>query len=68
MVIKSGRMRWTGHVEHMGDMRNVHKVFVGKSDGKRPLRRPTEDNIRMGLQEIRWEGVGWVHLCQDRDQ
>jgi hypothetical protein len=22
----------------------------------------------MDLREIRWEGVDWVHLAQDRDQ
>jgi hypothetical protein len=26
------------------------------------------DNIRMDLREIRWEGVGRIHLAQDRDQ
>jgi hypothetical protein len=25
-------------------------------------------NIRMDLREIRWEGVDWMHLAQDRDQ
>jgi hypothetical protein len=39
--------------------------------GKRPLGRSRhrwEDNIRMDLGEIRWEGVGWIHLVQDMDQ
>jgi hypothetical protein len=27
-----------------------------------------EDNIRMDLREIRWEGVDWIHLAQNRDQ
>jgi len=37
-------------------------------DGKRPLGRPGyrwEDNIRMDLREIEWEGVGWNHVAQD---
>jgi len=25
------------------------------------------DNSRMGLKEIRWEGVNWIHLAQVRD-
>jgi len=25
-------------------------------------------NVRMGLREMRWKGVDWVHLGQDRDQ
>jgi hypothetical protein len=29
--IKSRRMRWVGHVAHMGEKRKVYKVLVGKS-------------------------------------
>jgi hypothetical protein len=36
-VVKSRRMRWAGHVERMGEGRGVHRVLVGKHDGKRPL-------------------------------
>jgi hypothetical protein len=25
-------------------------------------------NIRLGLREIWWKGVDWMHLVQDRDQ
>jgi hypothetical protein len=38
-VIKSRRMRWVGHVECMGVMRNAYSVLVGKPDGKSPLGR-----------------------------
>jgi hypothetical protein len=38
--IKSRRMRWAGHVAHMGEGRNVYRISVGKRDGKRPLERP----------------------------
>jgi hypothetical protein len=27
-----------------------------------------EDNIRTDPRETGWEGVGWMHLPQDRDQ
>jgi hypothetical protein len=27
-----------------------------------------EDNIKIYLKEIEWEGVHWIHLAQDRDQ
>jgi hypothetical protein len=36
-VIKSRRMRWTGHVALMGDRRIACRVLVGRPDGKRPL-------------------------------
>jgi len=39
-VIKFRRMRWAGHVAHMGEGRGVCRVLVGKLEGKRPLGRP----------------------------
>ena len=39
----------------MGEDRGVHRVLVGKPEGKRPLgraRRRWEDNIKMDLQEV----------------
>jgi hypothetical protein len=54
----------------MGQMRNAYKILVGESEGKRPLerrRRGSEDNIKMDLKEIEWEGVKWTHLAQGRD-
>jgi hypothetical protein len=44
--------------------------MVGKPEEKRPFGRPRrrwENNIRMDLREIGWEGVGWMHLVQNRD-
>jgi hypothetical protein len=34
--------------------------LVGKPEGRRPLRRTRsgrEDNIKMNIKEVRWEGV-----------
>jgi len=65
-VIKSRKMRWTGHVAYMGDMRNMYNVLVGKSEGRRPLGRHRlrcEDNIGMDLREIGWESVNWIHVA-----
>jgi hypothetical protein len=39
-VMKSRRMRWTGHVAVMGEERWAYRVLVGKPEGKRPLGRP----------------------------
>ena len=38
-VVKSKRMRWAGYVARMGEGRAVHRVLVGKPEGKRPLGR-----------------------------
>jgi hypothetical protein len=51
-MIKSRRMRWTGHVARMGKKRNTYRILVGKPDGKRPLGRPRRswmDNIKIDL-------------------
>ena len=69
-VIKSRRMRWAGHVACMGEYRGVHRVLVGKPEGKRPLARPRrrwEDNIKMDLQEFGRGRVDWLELAEDRD-
>jgi hypothetical protein len=60
-MIKSGRMRWAGHVTQMGKKKDACRIWVGKPEGKRPLGRPRrkwEDNIRMDLREIEWGGYG----------
>jgi hypothetical protein len=61
--------RWAGHVAHMGEDRGVHRVLVGKPEGKRPLGRPRcrwEDNIKMDLQEAGGGHGDWMELAQDR--
>jgi hypothetical protein len=27
-----------------------------------------EDNIKMDIRQIVWDGVDWINLAQDRDQ
>ena len=69
-VVKSRTMRWAGHVARMGEERGVHRVLVGKPEGKRPLGRPRrrwEDNIKMDLQEVGGSRGDWMELAQDRD-
>ena len=67
--MKSGRMRWAGHVARMG--RDLYRVLVGKPEGKRQLGRPSrrwEDNIKMELQEVECGGMDWIELAQDGDR
>jgi len=37
-VIKSRRLRWTGHVVRMGEGRGLYRVLVGKPEGKRQVK------------------------------
>jgi hypothetical protein len=70
-VIKSRRTRWLVHAARMGEIRSATNILVGKPEGKRLRARPRrrwEDNIRMGLREIVWKHVNWIHLAQDMDQ
>ena len=49
--------------------RGVHKILVGKTEGKRPMGRPRrrwEDNIKMDLQEVGRGCGNWIELAQDR--
>ena len=55
----------------MGERKGVHRVLVGKPEGKRPLGRPRlrcEDNIKMDLQEVGYGGMDWIELDRDRDR
>ena len=55
----------------MGKGTDLYKVFVGRPEGKGPLGRPRhrgEDNIKMCLKELRWGGLDWIDLAQDRDR
>jgi hypothetical protein len=68
-VIKSRKMRWAGHVAHMGEGRGVYRVLVGRPEGKRPLGRPRrrwDDNIKTVLREVGIDGANWIWLAQDR--
>ena len=51
-VIKSTRMRWAGHVAHMGKRRGAYRILVGRSAERRPIGRPRHrwwDDIKMDL-------------------
>ena len=69
-VVKWRRMRWAGHVARMGEGRVVHRVLVGKPEGKRTLGRPRrrwENNIKMDLREVVGVETGriWLRIGTD---
>ena len=65
-VVKLRRMRWAGHVARMGEDRGVHRVLMGKPEGKRPLGRPRrrwEDILRWIFRKLEGVvGTGWSWL------
>jgi transcription termination factor 2 len=69
-VVKSRRMRWAGHVARIGEGRGVHRVLVGKPEGKRQLGRPRrrwKDNIKRDLEEVGGGCGDWMERAQDKD-
>jgi hypothetical protein len=63
-------MRWEGQVAHMGKRRMPIGLWLER-EGKRVLGRPRhkwEDNIKLDLENIGWDVMGWIALAQDRDQ
>ena len=49
----------------------MHRVLVGKREGKRPLGRPRrrwENNIKMNLQKVGGGRGYWMELALDRDR
>jgi hypothetical protein len=70
-VIKLKRIRWVWRVPLVVERRGAYRVLVGRPSGKRLLERPRlrqEDNIKMELQELRYEGMAGFELAQDRDR
>jgi len=70
-VTKSRRLRWLGHVTHMGESKGIYRVLVEKPEGRTPLGRPrcrSEDNIKMDLKEVGCGGMDWIDVTQDRDR
>jgi len=54
-----------------GTKERCTQVLAGRLEGMRPLGRPSdrlEDNIKMALQEVGWEGIYWIDLAYNRDR
>jgi hypothetical protein len=68
---KSREMGWVGRVARMGENRNLYKISIEGPGGKRPLGRPRfgwQDNIKMNISKMGFEGVDWIRAARDRDR
>ena len=64
-VIKK-KMRWGLHVARMGQRRAAYRGLVGRSEGKRPCRRPRcrwEEHTKVGVKEVGWGVVEEIDLA-----
>jgi hypothetical protein len=62
-AIETRRMVRVEHISHMGEMRNVYKIFIRRPEGKRPPTKPIQrwkDNIRINLGE---KGICVMDSC-----
>jgi hypothetical protein len=62
-MIKLRKLRWAGCVAHIRERRGVYGILVGKSEGRRPLKRPwhgCEDNIKMVWDA--WTRLIWLRI------
>lgn len=55
------------HVARARIMKTSYKIFIIKSEGKRPLgrQRKLEDNIKIAITEMKFECVDCIHVNQD---
>jgi predicted alpha/beta hydrolase len=68
MMIKSRETSWAGHVAHMWKMKNVHKILVGKPEGKISFKRQWRrwENNKMVFKET-VSSVDWTDLVHGTD-
>jgi hypothetical protein len=69
-MIRTRRMRWVGHVARFGD---IIPTFLSENLKENNLAEDlsVDGKIildRIDLREIRWEGVDWNQMAQDRDR
>jgi hypothetical protein len=64
-------LRWAGHVARTWEKRNAYRILAGKPEGNSPLGRPRHRGVdinNINLREMRWDGVDWMDMAQDRYQ
>jgi hypothetical protein len=70
-MIESRRMRWAGHVACIEREEECVQGFGETTRRKtqiRRLRHGREDNIKIDLREVKWDGMDWIHPGQGSDQ
>ena len=70
-MIQSRNMIRARDLASVGKNKKCIRVLTGNPEEMRPLGRRgrrLKDNIRKQLNGIRWDGVDWIHVAQDRDK
>ena len=69
-MIKSGSLRWAGHVARIEEGRDAYKILTGISTGKRfpgRFRHMWEGNIRIDLKEVDVNTRNSINSVQNKD-
>ena len=69
-VIKSWRLRWTGHLAGMEEGSGTLTFLTVKNMRNRPLRKRScrwEVSIKMDLKKVGFSMKSWIDSAQDRD-
>jgi hypothetical protein len=64
-LVKSGRMRWAGHVARIGDDKGVYMVLMWRPDRKRALGTPCNlwaNSVQMLQEACGRHGLHWLWL------
>jgi hypothetical protein len=65
--MSKSRMRWSGYAACI-QKKDPYKTMARKLRALARPRQRWENNIKMYLQETKWEGVDFNHLVQDTEQ
>jgi hypothetical protein len=62
-ILYTRRMRWTGHVAHIGEMKKCAQNLSETLKGRDHFKDILENNIKMDLEEIWFEESDWIYLA-----
>jgi hypothetical protein len=69
-MVKSRKMRWSGHAARKRGKRITYRVLLRKPEWMRPLRRPSRRggiNTEVVFKETGLDIVDWIYLFQERE-
>ena len=71
LKLRRARLKWFGHVERMGDERQVRRITKAEMEGRRPVGRPRtrwKDVIRRDLESSGLSVEEAASEARDRDR
>jgi hypothetical protein len=63
-------VKWEVNITRMGETKISHRTVVEKTGLQRQLQRHMlvwDDNTKMGVKQIAFEDLDWIHVAQNTD-